>query len=53
MYKHTQEYLEAMKTANKYVRKYYGSYQSSKRMHYELKKQGYLEYDKMRYTTSK
>ena len=45
IYKHTQEHSEAMKVANKYVRKYYGSHQSSRRIHYELKKQGYLEYD--------
>ncbi|MEL9908250.1 MAG: hypothetical protein QXJ03_02945 [Desulfurococcus sp.] len=45
MYKQIQEYLEAIDIANKYVRKYYGSHQSSRTLHYELKKQGYLEYD--------
>ena len=44
MYKHSQERLEAMKIAHKYVRKYYESHQSSRRLHYELKNQGYLEH---------
>jgi len=50
MYKNSQEHLEAMKIANKYVKKYYGSHQSSRRLHYELKKQGYIEYDNEVYT---
>jgi predicted transcriptional regulator len=42
MYKHSQEHLEAMKIANKCVRKHYGSHPSSRRLHYEL---NYIEYD--------
>ncbi|MEB3788953.1 MAG: hypothetical protein GSR72_03570 [Desulfurococcales archaeon] len=45
MHKHSQEHLEAMKIAHKHVRKYYESHQFSRRLHYELKRQGYLEYD--------
>ena len=43
MYKHSQEHLEAMKIAHKYVKKYYGSHQSSRRLHYMLKKQDHIE----------
>jgi hypothetical protein len=45
MYRPNREHMEAMKTASKYVRRYYGSHQSSRRIHYMLKKQGYIEYD--------
>ncbi len=45
MYKRSQEHLEAMRVASRYVRKYYGSHQSSRRLHYELKKRDYFEYD--------
>ncbi len=45
MYKPSKEHLEAMRIASKYVRRYYGSHQSSRRIHYTLKKQGYIEYD--------
>ena len=45
MYRPSKEHLEAMKIAIKYVRRYYGSHQSSRRIHYMLKKQGYIEYD--------
>jgi len=37
--------MKARKTANKYVKKYYGSHQSSRRIHYILKKQGFIKYD--------
>ena len=45
MYRHNREHMEVMRIAHKYVRKYYGSHQSSRRIHYKLKEQGYLEYD--------
>ncbi len=45
VYRPSKEHLEAMKIASKYVRRYYGSHQSSRRIHYMLKKQGYIEYD--------
>jgi len=44
MYKQSQEHLDAMKTAHMYVRKYYESHQFSRRLHYELKRQGYIKY---------
>jgi len=44
MCKQSQEHLDAMNTANKYVRKYYESNQLSRRLHYELKRQGYIGY---------
>ncbi len=44
MYRHNREHMEAMKTASRYVKRYYGSHQSSRRLHYEIKKRGYLEY---------
>ena len=44
MYRYTDEYEEAAKIASRYVRKYYGGHQSSRRLHYMLKKEGYIEY---------
>jgi len=44
MYRHSQEHLDAMNTAHMYVRKYYESHQLSRRLHYELKRLGYIGY---------
>lgn len=45
MYKFNQEYANQTKLANRYIRKYYGNHQSSRRLHYKLKKLEYLNYD--------
>lgn len=45
MYKQYKKYIEAIKVANKYINKYYGSHASSRRIHYQLKRMSYIEYD--------
>lgn len=44
MHGYSQEHLEAMEIAHRYVRMYYESHQLSRRLHYELKRQNYIEY---------
>ncbi len=45
MYRDTIEYQKAIQTANKYIRKHYGSHQVARRLHYKLKEEKYIEYD--------
>ena len=42
MYRNTVEYQKAMQIANKYIKKYYGSHQAARRLHYKLKKEKYI-----------
>ena len=42
MYRNTVEYQKAMQMANKYIKKYYGSHQAARRLHYKLKKEKYI-----------
>ena len=49
-YMRIQEHERSKKVADRYVRKYYGSHQSSRRLHYELKQRGLIEYEDEVYT---
>ena len=45
-----QMHREARKIAQQYIRKYYHSHPAARRLHYMLKKLGYIEYDNDVYT---
>ena len=49
-YRRDRGHMEAWRISSKYVRKYYGSHQASRRLHYQLKNHGLLEYDEDVYT---
>lgn len=49
-YWRNREYLDAWRISSRYVRKYYGSHQASRRLHYQLKENKILKYDKDVYT---
>ena len=45
MYRNTMKYQKAIQVANRYIKKYYGSHQVARRLHYKLKKEKYIEPD--------
>ena len=42
MYRNTAEYQDATQVADRYIRKYYGSHQVARRIHYKLKREEYI-----------
>lgn len=49
-YPNTREHKEARRTAQRYIREYYGSHQAARRLHYLLRERGYIETDDEIYT---